>query len=492
MTGPDALPIKPRVESSIERWDGTTDVAVVGFGGAGACAAIEAADQGARVTLLELGSQGGGSTRLSSAEVYLGGNGGTPPQRACGFVDETADMQRYLELCAGEDAPLEKIRAYCEGSTAHFDWLSGLGVPFKNSFLDERAVMALSDDCLLYTGSEKAWPFRDEAKPCPRGHNLQVEGDNGGPLLMDTLAARIDERDIDVLLETRVLALVTDDGGDRVVGLLCRRNMREFTLRVERGVVLCAGGFVMNDAMLEAYAPHLRARGTVKTGSPGDTGTGIRMAQGVGAALDNMDEGFMSLAYYPPVELTEGIFVNADGRRFVNEDAYHGRVGSIAMEQPDGRIFLVFSVFDAFKPSPYLNAPIAGTGETVEELEKELGLPAGSLQRTLADYNGAAERGEDPEFHKDREYVRPLTAPYAALDCTPGHGAYIPYFTLGGLATTTGGAVLRADGSEIAGLYAAGRTTSSVPRRGDGYASGLSVGDATFFGRRAGHSAARE
>jgi succinate dehydrogenase/fumarate reductase flavoprotein subunit len=490
VSGNGADPIEPRTVSSIRRWDMETDVAVVGFGGAGACAAIEAADLGAAVTLLDLASEGGGSTRLSSAELYLGGSGGTPPQRASGFHDETADMLCYLRMTQGAGADDAKLRAYCEESAAHFEWLESLGVPFKRSFLDERAVMALSDDCLLYTGNEKVWPFCEAAKPSPRGHNLRVEGDNGGPLFMDTLSARVAERGIDVLLEARVLTLVTDENGSEVLGLIFRRNMREFSLRARRGVVLCAGGFVMNDAMLERYAPLLRARGTVKTGNPGDTGAGIRMGLGLGAAVDNMHEGFFSLVYYPPARLTEGIFVNGAGQRFVNEDSYHGRVGARAMQQPDGRVFLVFSVFDQFRPSPYLNAPIAGTGETVAELEEELDLPPGSLQRTVADYNAAAARGEDPAFHKDRAYLRPLEPPYAALDCTPGHGAAIPHFTLGGLVTSVDGAVRRPDGTAIPGLYAAGRTTAGVPRCGEGYASGLSVGDATFFGRRAGRSAA--
>jgi succinate dehydrogenase/fumarate reductase flavoprotein subunit len=440
------------------------------------------------VVLLDLASEGGGSTRLSSAELYLGGNGGTAVQQACGFHDETADMVSYLRESAGDNAPMDKITAYCEGAAAHFAWLEELGVPFKRSFLDERAVMALTDDCLLYTGSETSWPYRDLAMPCPRGHNLQVEGDNGGPLLMDTLASRIGDRQIDVLLESRVLRLVTD--GQGVVGLVYRRDLKEHTLRVRRGAVLCAGGFVMNDAMLEHYAPALKARGTIKTGNPGDMGSGILMGQGLGAAVENMHEGFISLAFYPPVPLTEGIFVNAEGQRFINEDCYHGRVGAKAMAQREGRSFLVFSVWDEFKPPPYLNAPIAGTGETVEELEGELGLPTGSLVQTLQRYNECAARDEDPAYHKDPRYLRVLEPPYAALDCTPGHGAFVPHFTLGGLVTTVDGQVLRDDGSAIPGLFAAGRTTAGVPRRGDGYASGLSVGDATFFGRRAGRSAA--
>mgnify|MGYP002263129985 CR=1 FL=1 len=99
-------------------------------------------------------------------------------------------------------------------------------------------------------------------------------------------------------------------------------------------------------------------------------------------------------------------------------------------------------------------------------------------------------RGEDLQFHKHRDWLQPLDWPLVALDCTPGRGVHMPYFTLGGLKTAVDGAVL--DGSEqpIAGLFAAGRTACGVPRRGDGYCSGISIGDASFSGHVAGRAAA--
>ena len=93
-------------------------------------------------------------------------------------------------------------------------------------------------------------------------------------------------------------------------------------------------------------------------------------------------------------------------------------------------------------------------------------------------------------FKKATEYLKPLEPPFAALDCTPGRGAFFPYFTLGGLDTLTTGEVLTPAGEIIKGLYAAGRTTCGLPRLGEGYSSGMSVGDATFFGRLAGKQAA--
>ena len=94
-------PSNPLRASDVSNWDIETDVAIVGFGGAGACAAIEAADAGASVALFELASASGGSTALSSAEIYMGGNGGTPVQKACGYEDDTDNMLSYLRACFG-------------------------------------------------------------------------------------------------------------------------------------------------------------------------------------------------------------------------------------------------------------------------------------------------------------------------------------------------------------------------------------------------------
>ena len=126
---------------------------------------------------------------------------------------------------------------------------------------------------------------------------------------------------------------------------------------------------------------------------------------------------------------------------------------------------------------------------TIAALEGKLGFPAGSLQNTVAVYNEHAARGEDPLFHKAQEYLVPLVhPPFAALDYTTDKSLYT-VFTLGGLHTSTDGEVLSPDGDVIAGLYAAGRTTSGLAAQG--YSSGLSLADATFFGRQAGRHAGR-
>jgi succinate dehydrogenase/fumarate reductase flavoprotein subunit len=490
MTELKTKPSRPIKASTVSQWHSQIDVAVVGFGGAGACAAIEAHDAGASVTLFELASASGGSTALSSAEIYMGGNGGTRVQQACGWQDTEQDMVEYLKASAGPQADEAKIRAYVAGSVDHFNWLVAQGVPFKDSEYKQRAMLALTDDCLLFTGSEKAWPFVQLAKPCPRGHNLEVEGDNGGPLFMRIMTDNVNQRGIEVHYNARALTLVVDDSSGRVCGLQVRIDMQERFIKVNKGVVLCNGGFSMNEPMLKKYAPEL-LRCTMPIGNPGDTGSGILMGLGVGASAINMHEGFVSLPYYPPASLTNGILVNAQGQRFINEDCYHGRVGAHVLKQLGDRVYMVFGYEDYgdYEKNSYLGATVAGTGDTVAELEAELGLPPGQLQHSVEFYNRHAEQGQDPLFHKSAEWLKPIAGPYVALDCTPGRGAYFPYFTLGGLDTLPSGEVLTPEGDTIVGLYAAGRTACGIPRRGEGYASGLSVGDATFSGRMAGRAA---
>ncbi len=484
---PKTSPIKPRKLNEVTQWDMETDVAVVGFGGAGACAAIEAADAGADAIIFEVTSASGGSTALSSAEIYMGGNGGTRVQQACGYEDSTEDMFNYLMEANGALADETRIRAYCEGSLEHFDWLVDKGVPYKDTEYKQRAIMAPTDDCLLYTGNEKAWPFRDKAKPCPRGHNLEIEGDNGGPLLMKILTENVEKRGIRVEYDARALTLIADENGE-VHGLVVRIDREEKAVRARKGVILCAGGFCMNEEMVKKYCPLLE-NGNMPIGNPGDTGSGQLMGAGVGGALIHMNEHFITLPFYPPANQTYGIFVNSQGQRFINEDCYHGRVAYHVIRQVSQRIYLVLSA-EGYEHSKYLNADIAGTGETVEELAEELELDADQLRHTIEFYNKHAANGEDPLFHKGEAWLKPIEAPYAALDCTPGRGAFFPFFTLGGLDALPSGEVLRMDKSVIKGLYAAGRTTCGMPRTAAGYSSGMSVGDATYFGRLAGKQAA--
>lgn len=474
----------------VSRFDLETDVIVVGFGAAGACAAIEAARSGARVVLFEVAAGGGGTSALSGGEIYLGGSGGTPIQRAAGFMDETEDLFRYLVMAGGPNADEAKARMYADGSLAHFHWLCAQGVQYKTSYLPGKIVEPVTDDCLIWSGSEEAWPFVNTAKACPRGHCPQFVGMGGGKYLMDVLGRRVNELNIEVRYNTRALALIADDSGG-VHGLVTRSGDELGYARARRGVVLCTGGFIMNREMVRRHAP-LMLRSQHPLGAV-DDGSGIRLGMSVGAAAVNMSEGFVTLPWYPPDSLVKGIFINERGQRFINEDCYHGRVSQYILRQPGDRVWLLADQATYGPPDfqQLARIEIGAAGETWEEVERELGLPRRTLVGTVAVYNDYAAQGEDPMFHKARKWLQPLTEPpFVALDCRVDHCFYSS-FTLGGLDTLPTGEVLNEDREVIPGLYAAGRTACGLPRWGPGYSSGLSLADATFFGRQAGLQAAR-
>lgn len=464
-----------------------TDVLVVGFGAAGAAAAIDAARAGAQVTLIERLSGPGGTSAQSGGEIYLGG--GTRLQRECGITDTAEAMYDFLQAALGPHVDEEKLRYYCEESAEHFDWFDGLGVPFRPSLYDAPGWMPHTDDGLMWLG-EAAWPYAELARPAPRGHRPAAPYFAGG-ILMERLAAAVEDAGAQVLLDTRALALQTDDDG-RVAGLRARHFADPIDFRVRGGVVLTTGGFVDNDAMLADHAPSLLGHGKISDG--GDDGSGITMAVAVGAACRRMGAVEVALTAVPAMA-TAGILVNALGERFVNEDVYPGLWSHAALHQP-GPCWVILDEagFDALAPHDAWGQQPRFAAETIEELEAELTMPRGSLAATIATYNGDAEAGADSRHHKDPRWLRVLAPPYAAFDprattAATGSATGFSGFTLGGLSTTVDGEVRHVSGGIIRGLYAAGRAAAGI--HGEGYISGTSLGDGTFFGRRAGRAAAQ-
>ncbi|HWJ65227.1 MAG TPA: FAD-binding protein [Nocardioides sp.] len=473
------------------------DVVVVGFGIAGGCAALEAARAGARVLLLERAAVHGGTSSMSGGHFYLGG--GTAVQQATGHEDSVEAMVDYL-MASTKDPDEAKIRAYSEGSVAHFDWLEGLGFEFERSYFPGKAVIQPGTEGLMFTGNEKVWPFRDQVAPAPRGHKVPVPGDTEGTrVVMDLLRQRVEEAGVDVRYETGATNLVVDrldDEGEgdgdpltsgRVVGVAWKSFERTGVVRAG-GVVIAAGGFVNNADMLARYTPALQSV-TFTLGSTYDDGLAIRLGESVGAALEHMDEPFITAPFYPPSDLVKGLIVNKDGQRFVAEDSYHARTSYQVLHQPDQVAYLIVDSAH-FEEQRMSLVPLKDGFETIEEMEAGLGMPAGALVETVRRYNENAADGKDPDFHKHPDWLAPQTeGPWAVLDLSLGV-AYYAGFTLGGMATTVDGEVKRADGSVVPGLYAAGACASNIAQDGNGYCSGTQLGEGSYFGRRAGRAAA--
>jgi 3-oxo-5alpha-steroid 4-dehydrogenase len=459
------------------------DVAVVGFGIAGGCAAVEAAAAGASVLVLERAAVAGGTSAMAGGHFYLGG--GTVVQRATGHHDTPDEMYAYL--MAVTPAPeAAKIRAYADGSAEHCDWLESLGFEFERSYYPEKAVIQPQTQGLMYTGNERVWPFRDLAVPAPRGHKVPVPGDTqGAKLVIDLLVRRAEKLGVEVRYETAATELVTGDGHVRGVRWRCYDTGGAV---LARSVILAAGGFVMNPAMVAEHVPQLAEKPFV-LGTTYDDGLGIKLGLSVGGQALHMDQAFITAPFYPPGKLLTGIIVNRDGRRFVAEDSYHSRTSGFVLDQPGGAAFLIVdSAHMAYPQMPLV--PFIDGWETVDEMESGLGIPPGHLAGTLAAYNAAAARGEDPQFHKHPDWLEPQdTGPWAAFDLTLGKAMYAG-FTLGGLRCTADGQVQRADGSVVAGLYAVGACAANIAQDSKGYSSGTQLGEGSFFGRRAGRHAA--
>ena len=479
---------RPYPASKVEQWDFETDVAVIGFGAAGACAAIEAATGGARVMLFERGSGSGGASALSGGEIYIGGSGGTDAQRAAGFEDSTEDLAAYLKAAGGPCADEAKCDLYARESLGHYGWLQEQGIPYRGNFLPGKHIEPVDDSTLIWSGSEAAWPFCDLAKPAPRGHVIAHEGWGGGRPMIDLLEARAKALGVEVTTDARAVALVQDDAR-RVVGVIVRIDNVNRYVRTAKGVILCTGGFAFNEDMRRRYCPE-----TFKISSPiGDQDDGVGIELGVSAGGDavHMEQFFTTCPWTMPEPQAYGVFVNQSGQRFINEDCYHGRVSRVSVDQMGDRVYLLLDIAHFDEPLPMAGMTIAGTGDSWEEVEAELEMAPGTLSATMAFYNNHARDGRDPLFHKRAPILTPLDqGPFVALELNFAT-SYFSFFTLGGLRTSTDGEVLDRTGTPVAGLFAAGRCTSGLPAWGHGYSSGLSLADCTFFGRQAGRKAAR-
>ncbi len=480
-------PVEPVRERDVEHFDDTADVVVVGLGCAGASAAIAASERGLDVLAIERQGAGGGTSAMSGGLIYLGG--GTPVQQECGFDDDVETMYTFLVAATAPhgvseatDRPdLERLRIYCDESVTHFHWLRDHGVPFRAAFFDEPNRESADDSGLVFSGGEDSRPFCDLARPVPRGHKPQYT-DSAGNFLMQRLGAAVAATTTRIQVDARADRLITDDDG-AVVGVAVRRDNETRYVRARRGVVLATGGFAYNEAMLGAYCPDaMRPDSAWRIGTDADDGRGIRLGLGVGGAPLRLDVFECALPLGPPHRLCRAILVDRSGRRFVNEDTYTGRIGWKALMEHDGDVFMILD--EAIYERNLLGLRFSYAAESAEELARDIGLPEAEFAATLANYNEHAARGEDPEFGKLPPFVQPIGTPLGAIDLGMARGAIYATFTLGGLRADIDGRVLTADDRAVPGLFAVGRASASLAA--GGYVSGISLGDGTFFGRRAG------
>lgn len=476
---------QPVPRADVRRWDETVDVLIVGSGAAGMAAAIEARRQGATALVLEKFQVPGGSSSLSGGVCYLGG--GTPLQKALGYDDTVEEMYKYMMAAAGIYAPADKIQLYCEHSLDHFQWMIDNGVKYANRFSAEKEL-SHGAASLYYSGSEKYHPFNEIARPAPRGHVPPAQNQTGGRELMKLLLASAQRLGAVVRVNASCEQLVRETDGS-ISGAVVEQGGERRHIRARGGVVLAAGGFIHNPEMLKRYAPELFPC-SPHWGRAGDLGMGIRMGMGAGGAVANMNQGFAVLPLYPPDNVLQGIMVNRLGQRFINEDVYYGVAGHEVVYHQQGRGYFIVDA-DCDYPMQDWRLTLAATADSIEALETQLKLPVGVLQQTVDYYNRYAAKKQDPLLHKSADFLAPLRKPpFKAYDLAVDKAFYAVH-TFGGLQTSVDAQVLNPWGEPIPGLYATGRTSAGLPVAPYN-GSGLSIGDCTFFGRRAGvHAAGR-
>ena len=524
-------------------WDVEADVVVVGFGAAGACAALEAAAAGRSVLILDRFG-GGGATALSGGVVYAGG--GTPQQHAAGVTDSPEAMFGYLRTEVGDAVPATTLREFCDGSAAMLAWLEGHGVPFEGSLCPDKTSYPTNRHYLYYSGSELSAAAAGAAPPAPRGHRTRGRGTSGG-LLYARLSAAVRAADVRVLTQTAAEHLVTDPSG-RVTGVQCRslrsapawarlahrvlhrwsvkpylylpkagrrlhrpvawlerRYARPLRVGAARGVVLAAGGFAANRPMMRSHAPN--ARGGLPLATPGDDGSGIRLGTEAGAATAYLDRVSVWRFLSPPPALLGGVLVDRAGQRICDESRYGAALGD-AIIGHGGRAWLLIdqatraearrqvrgsTLWFQRLQARYLLRAGAVHAPTVAGVAARAGVDPDALAATLAAYNQAARDPSRPDPAGKPAAARQAQdqPPYYLIDCSVRPRLFYPapVLTLGGLVVAPGsGQVLRPDGHPVDGLYAAGRTAAGLCSRS--YVSGLSLADCVFSGRRAGHHAA--
>jgi 3-oxo-5alpha-steroid 4-dehydrogenase len=512
------------------------DVIVVGFGLAGAASAIEAADRGARVLVLD-SSYGGGASALSGGVVYAGG--GTRYQREAGYDDSPENLYNYLKQEVGDAVDDDTLRRFCEESPGMIPWLEEQGASFGSAVAPYKTSYPTDDYYLYFSGNEKAYPYESSATPAPRGHRAKAKGLASGKVLWQHLADSAVRKGVTFIPIAKVTDLIVNEGV--VAGVKYRvleqshpdaarhRKMTKRTAKignwmpdlvkgttdkiariwrdgsVERevhasAVILSAGGFIYNKEWVKEHAPGFTKISPL--GTPEDDGSGIRLGMDAGGTTAKMGNVTAWRFLSPPSAFIEGVTVGLNGRRIINEDLYGATHGNVLMREFGGKGWAVYDA-DNWKKARgqfwtqtqifhKLTAAFTFTlghkrARTLDALAAKMGVDPAGLKQTISAYNlGLASPKGDPA-HKQPDVCLPVTkAPFYAVNISDDASPFspIPGLTLGGLVVEgDSGLVKRDDESTIQGLYAAGRNAVGVCS--NSYISGFSLADCIFSGRRA-------
>ncbi|HEU0127035.1 MAG TPA: FAD-dependent oxidoreductase [Pseudonocardiaceae bacterium] len=478
------------------------DVLVVGYGAAGAAAALSAHEAGARVLVVEKCPQPGGNSLVSSANTV--------------YPQDPADVARFtrylIEVCEGT-TPDDVIETYVRGLLEIPDWLAAMGGELED--LDDLPMGSYYIPNLTFPQLPSAQGLRlvlRRLKQTPR-----CSQPTGGARMWHLLDHWLSTRCIPVRCATAVRDLVIDRAG-RVSGAVVAAHGSRRQISARAGVVLACGGFAYSEALKHTYLPSA-AVGAL--GSPGNTGDGLRLAQQAGSALWHLTDQASALGIAPQgweagfaINLPRSgyLYVDRKGHRFVDETRVEAHTACQLTANYDPATFDYPRVpcFALFDQENFTSGPLGISmfsynvvrlnyqwsednqaeldrgwiirAQTLDELAQILDIPVAILSQTIDRYNQGAQVGSDADYGRCRESLKPVTAPFYALRLVP-----LLYNTQGGPRRDSCARVLDVDGRPIPGLYAAGELGSIWGSR---YQTSTNFTEALVYGRIAGHSAA--
>ena len=488
-----------------------TDIVIIGAGGAGMTAALTAAEKGADVIILESQAAVGGN----SVRATGGMNAADTPAQDENEFGESAGVVKTLKTARttyADNVTITKLAEEVEKQWAdyqanpvgYFDsdelmeldtMIGGKGINNPELVEELADESADGDEWLKKYGINLTSVGSFGGASVKRIHRpVNAEGKTiaVGSYMIPLLEKACEENDkISIQLETTATTILTDKNGKAVGVKAVGATGNEVTVNA-KAVILATGGFGANLDMVAELVPALK--GFMTTNAAGAQGQGSEMAQALGAATVDMDQ----IQIHPTVQfdtaalITEGlrgdgaVLINADGKRFIDEVGTRDVVSAAEIAQPGSYSYLVVDQAMLDKSSViagYVKRGFVFQGNTYEELAEALGVDAATFAETMNTWNTYVEAKNDPDFGRT-SFAQPLnTAPYYAIKVTAG-----VHHTMGGLVINTDTEVLKADGTAIAGLYAAGEVTGGV--HGANRLGGNAVADFVVFGRIAGEEAA--
>ncbi|WP_414841178.1 flavocytochrome c [Enterococcus saccharolyticus] len=437
------------------------DVVIVGAGGAGMAAAIQAKEAGANPVIFEKMPIAGGNTLKSSAGMNASE---TKFQKEQGIEDANDKFFEETLKGGGDTNDQELLRYFVDHSAEAIDWLDSMGITLDN---------------LTTTGgmSEK------------RTHR-PTDGSAVGEYLVDGLLRNVHEREIPLFVNADVVKINEKNG--TVDGVNVKVDGEEKTI-ASKAVVVTTGGFGANMDMVVGNKSELK--GYVTTNQEGSTGDGIKMIEALGGQTVDLDQ----IQIHPTVDqsksllITEAvrgegaILVNQEGQRFFNEMETRDKVSEAIIALPEKSAYLIFDagVKERVKAIDfYEKQGLTKKADTIEALAQEINLPEENLQATVDTWNKAVADKKDAEFGRETAMDHDLsTGPFYAIPIAPGI-----HHTMGGVKINTETQVINTEEKVIPGLYAAGEVTGGL--HGNNRIGGNAVADIIIFGRQAGNQSA--